>query len=197
MGLRRCGLEPQSARKKKNGRANWPSRKFYTLEALKEYKWYWRIEPDVDFHCSITYDPFVEMAKHDKIYGFTIALWEVPSTCPGLFREVADWKERHRIKTTELWKATMTPSWLPWPFRSMMSWARHRDRYGDGWSLCHYWSNFEIGNLDFFRGRGYQDLFEHLDKTGGFYFERVCLPESPLFPPTLTPRSGATPQCTR
>lgn len=164
--------------------ANGRLRKFYTLEALKQYKWYWRIEPNVDFHCSITYDPFVEMARNKKVYGFTIALWEEPATCPQLFREIADWKETHRIKTTELWRATMTPSWLPWPFRGMMSWFRHRDRHGDGWSLCHYWSNFEIANLEFFRGRGYQDLFEHLDQTGGFYFERVRNPHllSPSFP---------------
>lgn len=129
------------------------------------------------------------MARNNKVYGFTIALWEEPATCPSLFREISDWKETHRIKTTELWRATMTPSWMPWPFRSMMSWFRHRDRHGDGWSLCHYWSNFEIANLEFFRGRGYQDLFEHLDQTGGFYFERVChLPLSPIPPVPPHPR---------
>ncbi|KAK3692320.1 nucleotide-diphospho-sugar transferase [Podospora appendiculata] len=148
------------------------SGKFYTLKALQQYKWYWRIEPDVDFHCSITYDPFVEMAKHDKVYGFTISLPEEPMTCPSLFREIADWKEEHNIPTTELWKATVTASWVPWPFRSWMSRFRHRDKAGDGWSLCHYWSNFEIANMDFFRDRKYQDLYEHLDKTRGFYEER-------------------------
>ncbi|KAK3401977.1 nucleotide-diphospho-sugar transferase [Sordaria brevicollis] len=151
------------------------SGKFYTLPALRDYKWYWRIEPDVDFYCSITYDPFVEMAKHDKVYGFTIALSEEPRTCPSLFRKVADYKEQHNIPTTELWKATVSPSWVPWPLRSfVMPWffPSHCDRSGDGWSLCHYWSNFEIANLDFFRGREYQRLFEYLDKTGGFYYER-------------------------
>ncbi|KAK3342823.1 nucleotide-diphospho-sugar transferase [Neurospora tetraspora] len=148
------------------------SGKFYTLEALKDYNWYWRIEPDVDFYCSITYDPFVEMAKHDKVYGFTVALPEEPRTCPSLFRKIADYKELNNIPTTELWKATVAASWMPWPLRSFMGWFRHRDRSGDGWSLCHYWSNFEIANLDFFRGKEYQRLFEYLDKTGGFYYER-------------------------
>jgi len=148
------------------------SKNFYNLEALKDYKWYWRIEPDVDFYCAITYDPFVEMAKHEKVYGFTIALPEESRTCPSLFREMSDWKERNNIPTTELWKASVTPSWVPWPFRSMMGWFRHRDRNGDGWSLCHYWSNFEIANMDFFRGKAYQDMVEYLDRTGGFYYER-------------------------
>lgn len=151
-----------------------PCSKFYTIAALQEYKWYWRIEPDVEFYCSITYDPFVEMAKRDKVYGFTIALPEEPATCPSLFRQMADWKERRALPTTELWKAMMDPSWLPWPLRPLLRFLRHRDRFGDGWNLCHYWSNFEIANLDFFRGREYQDLFEHLDRTGGFYYERVC-----------------------
>ncbi|KAH8888558.1 glycosyl transferase [Thozetella sp. PMI_491] len=148
------------------------SGKFYTLEALKPYKWYWRIEPDVDFYCSITYDPFVEMAKHKKIYGYTMALWEERATCPSLFRKIADWKEINKIRDTELWKATIAPSWVPWPIRSMLAWFRHHDRYGNGWSLCHYWSNFEIADLDWFRGKAYQDLFEYLDKSGGFYYER-------------------------
>jgi mannosyltransferase len=148
------------------------SSKFYMLDALREYKWYWRLEPDVDFTCSITYDPFVAMARHRKVYGFTISLWEESNTCPSLFREVSDWKARHHIPTTNLWRAMVEPSWMPWPLRPMLSWLPHHDEAGDAWSLCHYWSNFEIADLDFFRGRTYQRLFEYLNAAGGFYSER-------------------------
>jgi mannosyltransferase len=154
---------------------------FYNLDALKKYKWYWRLEPDIDFSCSITYDPFVEMARHKKVYGYTIALWEEKRTCPGLFREVSDWKEAHHVKTTNLWKASISPSRIPWPFRTMFNWLGQRDRRGDSWNLCHYWSNFEIADLDFFRDAPYQSLYAHLEKTGGFYFERVRS-HSPLVP---------------
>ena len=34
------------------------------------------------------------------------------------------------------------------------------------------WSNFEIGDLDFWRGEAYGKFFEHLDRAGGFYYER-------------------------
>lgn len=34
------------------------------------------------------------------------------------------------------------------------------------------WSNFEIGDLDFFRSPEYLAYFEHLDRAGGFYYER-------------------------
>jgi alpha 1,2-mannosyltransferase len=35
------------------------------------------------------------------------------------------------------------------------------------------WSNFEIGDLDFWRGEAYSKFFDYLDKKGGFYYE-VC-----------------------
>lgn len=135
----------------------------------------------MDFSCSITYDPFVQMARNNKVYGFVNALWEVGNTCPSLFRATADWMEAQSLAQTSLWKAMIEASWLPWPFRNLMNFlsSRYRDRHGDVWSLCHYWSNFEIADLDFFRGEQYQELFEHLDRQGGFYFERV----SPLFDP--------------
>jgi hypothetical protein len=34
------------------------------------------------------------------------------------------------------------------------------------------WSNFEIGNLDLWRGEGYSKFFDFLDEKGGFYYER-------------------------
>lgn len=35
------------------------------------------------------------------------------------------------------------------------------------------WSNFEIGDLDFWRNEAYMKFFEYLDSRGGFYYE-VC-----------------------
>jgi mannosyltransferase len=145
------------------------------LDALKKYKWYWRIEPDIDLYCDLTYDPFVEMAKHGKLYGFTISLWEDSYTARSLFKEVNDYKERNHFPTTELWKAMISPSWLPWPLRGWMAGGDHTDFSGDNWNQCHYWSNFEIADLDFFRSKAYQALYERLDRAGGFYYERVSL----------------------
>lgn len=34
------------------------------------------------------------------------------------------------------------------------------------------WSNFEIADLDFWRGEAYSTYFEKLDSAGGFYYER-------------------------
>lgn len=41
------------------------------------------------------------------------------------------------------------------------------------------WSNFEIGDLDFWRGEAYTKFFDFLDKKGGFYYEvRISLSPS-------------------
>jgi hypothetical protein len=47
------------------------------------------------------------------------------------------------------------------------------------------WSNFEIADLDFWRGQAYTDYFSFLDQRGGFYYE-VPLPSLPLTPHALT-----------
>lgn len=33
------------------------------------------------------------------------------------------------------------------------------------------WSNFEIGDLDLWRGEAYSKFFDYLDSKGGFYYE--------------------------
>lgn len=148
---------------------------FYDVEALKPYKWYWRVEPHVEFTCAVTYDPFVEMANHGKKYGYTVALWEVDNTVLNLFRAVSDFKKKKGIGTTSLWRSMVRPSWVPLPFRWMKSSKPWRDASGDAWNLCHYWSNFEIADMNFFRSRNYRELFEFLDEKGGFYRERVSV----------------------
>ena len=34
------------------------------------------------------------------------------------------------------------------------------------------WSNFEIADMDFWRGPAYTAFFDFLEKSGGFYYER-------------------------
>ncbi|KAK4148422.1 glycolipid 2-alpha-mannosyltransferase 1 [Chaetomidium leptoderma] len=155
---------------------------FYTLPALAPFKWYWRLEPGVHFTCAITYDPFAAMARHNKTYGFTIALWEEPNTCPSLFRTVDDFRRKHHLPKTPTWNAmldTATAGTSPWylqpfPVRKLLGLLGrpHHARSGERWNLCHYWSNFEMADLDFFRSDAYQRLFDHLDRQGGFYHER-------------------------
>ena len=47
---------------------------------------------------------------------------------------------------------------------------------GEKYNMCHFWSNFEIARLDWFRSKEYNEFFDMMDRSGGFWMERV---ESP------------------
>jgi mannosyltransferase len=118
-------------------------------------------------------DPFVAMARSGKKYGYTMALWELSNTAPSLFRVVSEFKKVHLISSTPIWKAIVDASWVPWPFRLLLSPLKGRNSDGDAWNWCHFWSNFEIASFEWFRSPQYRQFFEHLDQHKGFYYERV------------------------
>lgn len=139
---------------------------------MQPYKWYWRLEPGISFECPITLDPFAYMARENKRYAYTIALQEVGSTVRSLYRIVSDYKDSMNITPSRYWNALINRSWAPLPIRWLLRLAPYRDINGDEWNLCHFWNNFEIADLDFFRRDDYRHMMEHLDKLGGFYTER-------------------------
>jgi mannosyltransferase len=112
------------------------------------------------------------MALHNKKYGYTIALWERGQTVRSLFRKLSNFKAQHLLPTSNLWTAMIDASYMPWPFRRTLSLFRNRDENGDLWNMCHFWSNFEIADMEFFRSAAYRKIFEYLDRDGGFYYER-------------------------
>ncbi|CCH45157.1 Glycolipid 2-alpha-mannosyltransferase [Wickerhamomyces ciferrii] len=128
---------------------------FYRHELLQDYEYYWRVEPDVKIYCDIDYDIFQWMKDNNKQYGFTISLHEYAATIETLWQETRTFIKEH-------------PEYLP--ADNMMDFVS--DDGGFSYNLCHFWSNFEIGNLNFWRGKAYSDYFEHLDKAGGFFYER-------------------------
>lgn len=77
---------------------------FYKHPLVQEYEWYWRIEPDVEFFCDITYDPFVEMENSGKKYGFTVLIKELYWTVPNLFRFTKSFIKQNNVKVGKLWK---------------------------------------------------------------------------------------------
>ena len=68
------------------------------------------------------------------------------------------------------------------------------------------WSNFEIADMDFWRGEAYTAFFDFLDKSGGFYYEvRLTIPWCGLKPYDVSAvtknwktigSAGATRRCT-
>jgi len=128
---------------------------FFKHPLVQNYRWYWRIEPDVHFHCDVNFDPFLYMQDRNKVYGFTITMYEFERTIPTLWGHVRDFMKLH-------------PEHLPKDNAlSFMS-----DDGGETYNRCHFWSNFEIADMNFWRGKAYQDFFAYLDSKGGFYYER-------------------------
>lgn len=61
------------------------------------------------------------------------------------------------------------------------------------------WSNFEIGDLNFWRGEAYGKFFDFLDSKGGFYYEvRMIFSSHPLpYLPFFHGSDGEMRQCTQ
>lgn len=138
---------------------------FFFLHPLSmKYRYYWRVEPDTHLLCDVNYDVFKYMRENGKKYGFTITLHEYPSTIPTLWNTVQRFVHNYNTmhKPGDMWEL-ISPSGL----KRFIS-----DEMFTSYNLCHFWSNFEIGDFSFFRDKKYQLFFEYLDKTGGFFYER-------------------------
>lgn len=127
---------------------------FFRHPLMLKYRYYWRVEPSVQFHCNINQDPFMFMEESDKSYGFTISLPEYMKTIPTLWHHVQAFALKH-------------PEYIP--ENNAMGFLTNPDGSYNG---CHFWSNFEVADMDFWRSPAYMAFFEYLDAQGGFYYER-------------------------
>ena len=141
----------------------WNSGLFYKHPALADMQFYWRVEPKVHFFCDVDYDVFRYMADNNKTYGFTINLYDAPASIPTLWPETTKFVAQH----PEYLHENNAMGWLTDSARR----PEHNIK-ANGYSTCHFWSNFEISNLDFWRSQAYEDYFNHLDRAGGFFYER-------------------------
>ncbi|KZF19384.1 glycosyltransferase family 15 protein [Xylona heveae TC161] len=128
---------------------------FFRQPLMNEYEWYWRVEPSIELFCDVHYDPFKYMADHKKKYSFVLSLYEYAETVPTLWDSVKKFMKTH-----------------PEHIAQDNSLAFLSDDGGDSYNHCHFWSNFEIGNLNWLRSPAYLDFFESLDRDGGFFYER-------------------------
>jgi len=128
---------------------------FFQQELLMDYEYYWRVEPSIELYCDIDYDVFKYMKENNKKYGFTLSLYEYIETIPTLWESVKGFMKEHPEHIAE---------------NNAMRFLS--DDGGKNYNKCHFWSNFEIGNLDFWRGKAYTDFFNKLDHDGGFFYER-------------------------
>ncbi|KAI7652154.1 Alpha-1,2 mannosyltransferase, partial [Hortaea werneckii] len=128
---------------------------FFRHPLMMEYEWYWRVEPSIELFCDINYDTFQFMAENNKKYSFVLSLYEYFETIPTLWDSVKGFMKEH-----------------PEHIAKDNSMGFLSDDGGVTYNHCHFWSNFEIGNLNWLRSDAYIDYFNHLDHDGGFFYER-------------------------
>ncbi|KAI9314146.1 nucleotide-diphospho-sugar transferase [Dichotomocladium elegans] len=131
----------------------------FSHPALQGLDYYWRFEIGTEYICPIDFDPFQYMYDNKKTYSFSMALYEYPDTIPSLFDTVQEFAAIHpklvkkRSDKKSLWYFVM-------------------DEDSEDYNRCHFWSNFQIADLNFFRSKEYQAYFDHLERSGGFFYER-------------------------
>lgn len=131
------------------------SRGFYKHPLVKDYEFYWRIEPGIRFRCDIDFDTFDYMKENNKKYGFVITIREFMASIPTLMEKTAEFLLK---KYNTLFHAQ---NHLRFMFEE-------RTKYNG----CHFWSNFEIGSFEFLRSAVYNEYVDYLEDSGGFYYER-------------------------
>ncbi|KAF2754786.1 alpha-1,2 mannosyltransferase KTR1 [Pseudovirgaria hyperparasitica] len=141
----------------------WNSGMFYHLPALQDVRYYWRVEPNVHFFCDVDYDVFAYMQDHNKTYGFTINLYDSPQSVATLWPETEKFIADH----PEYLHKNNALDWVT----DSATRPEHNLKAG-GYSTCHFWSNFEVADMEFWRSPAYEDYFAHLDRAGGFFYER-------------------------
>lgn len=132
------------------------------------------------------------MIANNKTYGFTIAVKELKETVPNIFRYASAYKRVNNITSKGLWEMFVEPQpekeeskpeddpnyHPPLSENILESGGNLPDidpeaMEGEKYNMCHFWSNFEIARLSWFRSKEYEDFFQMMDKSGGFWMERV------------------------
>lgn len=116
------------------------------------YDYYWRMEPGVRFFCDVEYDVFRFMRENNRHYGFVLSMFEYRDTIPLLWDTSAEYFASADV-----------------PEDNLVDFVRNPD---GSYNLCHFWLNFEVASTEFFRSQAYQQYFDHLDRSGGFFYER-------------------------
>lgn len=128
---------------------------FFRHPLMLDYEYYWRVEPSIELFCNINFDPFRFMKENNKKYSFTLSLYEYFETIPTLWDSVKGFMRTH-----------------PEHIAKDNSMEFISPDGGETYNNCHFWSNFEVGHLDWLRSPAYLDYFNHLDHDGGFFYER-------------------------
>lgn len=128
---------------------------FMDLPELTQYKYAWRVEPDIRFACDLPTDFFRKMRNYRHVYGWTMTTRESELSV-GLWDVVRGFMKRY-------------PQYIhPSALEEFVVQSVGEDKPVE-YSQCLYWTDFEVLDMDLLRGTQFRTLFNHLDKSGGFY----------------------------
>lgn len=115
----------------------------YKQEILSNYRYYLRLDTDSFILRKIPFNLFEKMEKDGYSYGYIRDAVQIdnPAVISGLW------------ETTEKFANTVGKTILHIPPGKM------------------YYTNFEIGDLNWFKSSGYMDYYDYIDRNGGIY---VC-----------------------
>lgn len=68
---------------------------FFRHPLMMNYEYYWRVEPSIELHCDIHYDPFRVMVEQNKKYSFVLSLYEYIDTIPSLWDSTKKFMKNH------------------------------------------------------------------------------------------------------
>lgn len=131
------------------------------------------------------------MIREKKTYGWVIAVKELKETVPNIFRYASAYMRANNLTSKGLWEMFVEKPEKP---EDASKDKKKRKKplpqevlnsepglpeidpeamEGEKYNMCHFWSNFEIASLDWLRSKEYNDFFEMMDRSGGFWMERV------------------------
>ncbi|KAI1472662.1 glycolipid 2-alpha-mannosyltransferase-domain-containing protein [Daldinia caldariorum] len=135
----------------------------------------WAVLASVRRGCKVTinYDVFRFMRDNNMAYGFNMAILDDARSFPSLWERTKAFIDNNE----DLIDEDADLEWLLYTAEDRDDVIRPHTGaeggVGDGeYNNCQFYSNFEIGSLEFFRSKEHKAYFDHLDKAGGFYYER-------------------------
>ncbi|CCH62618.1 hypothetical protein TBLA_0H03370 [Henningerozyma blattae CBS 6284] len=132
---------------------------------LQGFDWYWRIDPGSVLTCDIQYDLFRWMQDTGKVFGFTLSGREEPDTMKTLWDKTRNYIDSHK---------NIHPDLRGFVTNAGEAKAGKNDKItkNDDYNNCYFWSNSELGNLNYWRSPLVKNYFDYLDHEGGFFYER-------------------------
>ncbi len=150
---------------------------FHNHELLLNYEYYLRVEPKANIVCDLNYDIFKFMNYYDKKFGFITSIQDDPTTLSSLWSTVKSFlmetnadNENENENDSPNFENNDPLSSKYISSNNMLSFISND--HGDTYNLCNFWPSFEVADFSFFRGEIYQNYFNYLDKSQGFFKDK-------------------------